>query len=165
MKSVVFLVVLLVATASGHAQAKLADLSVMAGCWELRDDSKNLLISEQWMSPAGTSILGMGRTVKGGKTTDWEFMRVEQRQDGLFFVARPKANSEETAFKLISSLRGRRIRKQTARFSAKSDLHRDGLDSDRPRRRRIRRKIEGLRFPDEERKVPVTQHSCFQSNV
>jgi hypothetical protein len=107
MKSIVLLVVLFMAAASGHAQATLADLSVMAGCWELRDDSKNLLISEQWMSPAGTSILGMGRTVKGGKTTDWEFMRVEQRQDRLFFVARPKANSEETAFKLISSLRGR----------------------------------------------------------
>ena len=115
MKSAALLVVLFVTSAPGYAQAKLADLSVMAGCWELRDDSKNLLISEQWMSPAGTSILGMGRTVKDGKTTDWEFMRIEERPGGLFFVARPKANSEETAFKLISSL--------AARFVFENKLH------------------------------------------
>ena len=55
------------------------------------------------MKPAGTSILGMGRTVKKGKTTDWEFMRIEERADGIFFVAQPKDNAEETAFKLIRS--------------------------------------------------------------
>ena len=82
---------------------EIGDLDGMAGCWERKDDAKNLLVSEQWMSPAGTSILGMGRTVKNGKTTDWEFMRIEQRADGIFFVAKPKANSEETAFKLIGS--------------------------------------------------------------
>jgi len=55
------------------------------------------------MSPAGTSILGIGRTVKNDKTTDWEFMRIEQRPDGIFYVAKPKANSAETDFKLIST--------------------------------------------------------------
>ncbi len=81
----------------------IADFDGMAGCWEQRDDAKKLLISEQWMSPAGTSILGVGRTVKNGKTVDYEFMRVEQRPDGIFYVAKPKENNEETAFKLISS--------------------------------------------------------------
>ncbi len=93
-------------TSSASGQNKvtaIADLRGMAGCWERRDETKNLLISEQWMSPAGTSIFGMGRTVKNGKTADWEFMRIEQRVDGLYFVALPKANKEETAFKLISS--------------------------------------------------------------
>ena len=75
----------------------------MAGCWERKDDAKKFLVHEQWMSPAGTSILGMGRTVKNGKTTDWEFMRIEQRDDGIYFIAKPKGNSDETAFKLISS--------------------------------------------------------------
>lgn len=81
----------------------IGDLDGMAGCWERKDDAKKLLISEQWMSPAGTSILGMGRTVKNGKTTGWEFMRIEQREDGLYFVSRPKENTEDTAFKLVSS--------------------------------------------------------------
>ena len=83
--------------------SKIADFEWMAGCWERRDDAKKLFVSEQWMSPAGTSIHGMGRTVKDGKTTGWEYMRIEQRSDGFYFVAKPKENPEETAFKLISS--------------------------------------------------------------
>lgn len=81
----------------------IADLGGMAGCWENDDKAKSLLVSEQWMKPAGTSILGMGRTVKKGKTVDFEFMRIEQRSDGMYFVAQPKANAEETAFQLIRS--------------------------------------------------------------
>jgi hypothetical protein len=72
----------------------------MSGCWERRDDARKLLVSEQWMKPAGTSMLGMGRTVRNGKTVDFEYMRIEERPDGIFFVARPSANKEETSFKL-----------------------------------------------------------------
>ena len=88
-----------------NAATEIADFGGMAGCWEQRNDAKKLLVSEQWMSPAGTSILGIGRTVKNGKTVDYEFMRVEQRADGIYYVAKPKENNEETAFKLNSSTR------------------------------------------------------------
>jgi len=106
MKIMILVGLSLLSTLSVAGQNKtteIGDLDGMAGCWERRDDSKKLLVSEQWMSPAGTSILGMGRTVKNGKTTGWEFMRIEQREDGLYFVSRPKENKEDTAFKLISS--------------------------------------------------------------
>lgn len=95
-----FALILVSATA---AQTRLADFAGMAGCWERRDDAKRLLISEQWMSPAGTSIIGMSRTVKNGKTTDWEFMRIEEREEGIYFVAKPRVNPTETDFKLIST--------------------------------------------------------------
>ena len=103
-----FGIILLVVTSTllGQGQStvtKTEDLKGLAGCWEQRDDAKKLLISEQWMAPAGTSILGMGRTVRDGKTTDWEYMRIEQRSDGIFFVAKPRGNDEETAFRLIGS--------------------------------------------------------------
>lgn len=87
--------------AQGAGKVQMRDFSFMGGCWERRDDAKKLIISEQWMSPEGTSIIGMGRTVRGGKTTDWEFMRIEERADGFYFVAKPKANPAETDFKLI----------------------------------------------------------------
>ena len=108
MKIIIAIVVFFVFTAAIVGQGKspvteIKDFDGMAGCWEQRNEAKKLLISEQWMSPAGTSILGMGRTVKEGKTTDWEFMRIEQRADGIFYVAKPKENNDETAFKLISS--------------------------------------------------------------
>lgn len=106
MRTITLIGVLMLSALSGSAQNKvteISDLDGMAGCWEHRDEKKSIFISEQWMKPAGTSILGMGRTVKNNKTTDWEFMRIEQRADGLYFVAQPKDNLEETAFKLISS--------------------------------------------------------------
>lgn len=70
----------------------------MAGCWERSE--KGSLFNEMWMKPAGMSMIGVGRTVKGGKTVDFEFLRIEQRLDGVYYVAKPKANKDETAFKL-----------------------------------------------------------------
>jgi hypothetical protein len=55
------------------------------------------------MKPAGGLMLGIGRTVKKDKAVDFEFMRVEQRGDDVFFTAKPKENKEETPFKLIKS--------------------------------------------------------------
>jgi hypothetical protein len=81
----------------------IADFGGMAGCWERSDKTRALQFTEQWMKPAGTSILGMGRTVRNEKTIDFEFMRIEQRPDGIYFVARPKSNTDETSFKLISA--------------------------------------------------------------
>lgn len=95
--------ILAICAAGQNRITEIAGLDGMAGCWERRDASKKLLVSEQWMKPAGTSILGMGRTVRDSKTTDYEFMRIERRDDGLYFIARPKANTDETAFKMISS--------------------------------------------------------------
>ncbi len=102
-KIVGLLILSVVCVAGQNKVTSIADLNGMAGCWERKDAAKKLLVSEQWMSPAGTSIFGMGRTVKSGKTVDYEFMRIEQRDDGIYFVAQPKANAEETAFKLIRS--------------------------------------------------------------
>ncbi|CAN5357728.1 DUF6265 family protein [soil metagenome] len=94
----------LASVAFGQEKAvEIANFDGMAGCWERSDKAKSLLISEQWMKPAGTSLMGMGRTVRGGKTVDFEFMRIEHRVDGVYYVAQPKANAEETAFKLIRS--------------------------------------------------------------
>ncbi len=87
----------------GNPVADISDFDGMAGCWERSDPAKKLLVTEQWMKPAGTSILGMGRTVKNGKTTAFEYMRIEQRADGIYLVAKPSENKDETPFKLKSS--------------------------------------------------------------
>jgi hypothetical protein len=83
--------------------AKLSDFGAMAGCWENRDAAKKTLISEQWMRPAGDAMLGMGRTVRDGRVTGFEFMRIEERPDGIVFISKPKENKDETTFKLIRS--------------------------------------------------------------
>lgn len=109
MKSMLLVGVLIVSVISAVGQNNVTTIegfSGMAGCWERKDDAKKSLISEQWMKPAGTSIFGVGRTVKNSTTTGWEFMRIEKREDGIYFVSRPKENVEDTAFKMISSTAG-----------------------------------------------------------
>ncbi|MFN0279266.1 MAG: DUF6265 family protein [Pyrinomonadaceae bacterium] len=81
---------------------KIENLAWLSGCWESNDKAKRSLFSEQWMKPAGGMMLGVGRTVKNGKAVDFEFLRIEQRADDIFFIAKPKANKEETPFKLIN---------------------------------------------------------------
>ena len=60
--------------------AKVDDISWLAGCWERLDPKGGLQIREQWMKPAGGTMFGTGRTVKNGKTVDYEFTRSAVRQ-------------------------------------------------------------------------------------
>lgn len=95
---------------SAEAQEKAVELKAftgMSGCWVSAIKATETTQSEQWMAPLGTSMLGMNRTVFRGKTQGYEFMRIEKRDDGVYFVSRPKENPEDTAFKLISSDGGR----------------------------------------------------------
>ncbi|MFL6469081.1 MAG: DUF6265 family protein [Pyrinomonadaceae bacterium] len=78
--------------------ATLESFAGLAGCWERNE--KGSQDNEMWLKPAGMSMIGVGRSVKGGKTVDFEFLRIEQRPDGIYYVAKPKSNKEETAFKL-----------------------------------------------------------------
>ena len=67
--------------------ASLQSLAWMAGGWETtRGDA---CIEERWTRPASDTLIGMSRTVAGGQTRSFEFMRIESRSDGVFFVAQP----------------------------------------------------------------------------
>jgi hypothetical protein len=56
-------------------------LGWMAGCWSFEDGSTRL--DEQWMAPAGGTMLGTSRVVAGGKTVFTEFMHVGVRDSRL----------------------------------------------------------------------------------
>jgi Domain of unknown function (DUF6265) len=75
----------------------------MKGCWEIARPERKIQIVEQWMAPSGNTMIGMSRTVRGGKTTGWEYMRIEVSDTGVFFVSKPKENKEETLFRFEPS--------------------------------------------------------------
>jgi hypothetical protein len=80
---------LAVATALPATAAPIDDLTWFAGCWVAeRDDAGS---GEVWMAPAGNALLGMSRTVRGGRTVAYEFMRIVDGADGLAFIAMPSA--------------------------------------------------------------------------
>ena len=86
------------------SQAKAADplekLQWLAGSWKLENNGK--LIEEQWMRPAGGMMVGMSRTVVGGKTVSFEFLRIEERGDTLVYIAQPEGHPG-TEFRLAEA--------------------------------------------------------------
>jgi Domain of unknown function (DUF6265) len=59
----------------------------LAGDWVLVQGTR--CTEEHWTSPSSNMMVGAGRTVVGGRTTSFEFMRIEARADGVYFVAQP----------------------------------------------------------------------------
>ncbi|HKO99860.1 MAG TPA: DUF6265 family protein [Pyrinomonadaceae bacterium] len=77
----------------------LSDLSWLSGSWRTAPGGK-MQIEEHWMAPAGNSMLGMSRTVAGDRTVEFEYLRLEQRAEAIYYVAHPKARCPGTDFKL-----------------------------------------------------------------
>jgi hypothetical protein len=70
----------------------------MAGAWVRTDgDTRN---EEHWMAPGGGILLGMSRSTKASQLVEFEFMRIESRSDGVFFVANPQGGAA-TDFRAI----------------------------------------------------------------
>ncbi|HEY6512093.1 MAG TPA: DUF6265 family protein [Burkholderiaceae bacterium] len=71
------------------AAAPIDELAWLAGCWAAeRGDAGS---GEIWMAPAGAALLGMSRTVRGGRTVAHEFMQIVDGTDGMRFIAAPSA--------------------------------------------------------------------------
>lgn len=77
----------------------ISELGWMAGDWQTAPGGR-AQIEEHWTQPAGGSMLGMGRTVMGIRTLEFEYLRLEQRSDGIYYIAHPKARCPGTDFKL-----------------------------------------------------------------
>jgi hypothetical protein len=81
------------ADASASSKAgSIEQLAWLAGCWVF--EGKDRVVEERWMEPAGGTMLGVSRTVAGGKTVAFEFLRIEERQAGLTYVALPSGQRQ-----------------------------------------------------------------------
>ncbi|HET8966033.1 MAG TPA: DUF6265 family protein [Candidatus Acidoferrum sp.] len=77
-------------SASGEAAGDagvLAPVSWLAGDWETRDVTP--YVEERWTGPAGGAMLGTSRAIKDNKMVEFEFMRLEARADGIFYMPQP----------------------------------------------------------------------------
>lgn len=77
----------------------LAEISWIAGDWQTAPGGRRQ-IEEHWTQPGGATMMGVSRTVAGEKTVEFEYLRIEQRADGIYYVAHPKARCPGTDFKL-----------------------------------------------------------------
>lgn len=77
----------------------MAKFAWLEGCWSVVGGEPGS--DEQWMAPAGGTMLGMARTVRKGAAVQYEFMRIAERAKGQYaFIAIPSGQAE-TPFDLV----------------------------------------------------------------
>ncbi len=74
-------------------------LAWLAGCWQITRGDE--VIEEQWMAPRGGVMLGMSRTVRGGRTTAIEFATLRTVEGRVVYEANP-SGQKPTAFAATS---------------------------------------------------------------
>lgn len=82
------------------AAADIDKLDWMAGCHAL-ETPRGVRIEEQWMKPSGGAMLGMNRTVRGGKAVAGEFLRIDVKGTEIVYTALIGTKGE-TPFKLTT---------------------------------------------------------------
>lgn len=86
---------LLIPGVSRADDAPLDRLSWMTGCWRAVGGEAGS--GEHWTPVAGGTLLGISRTVRGGKTTVYEFMRIAEAPDGkVALLAQPSGKPPAT---------------------------------------------------------------------
>jgi len=83
----------------GETPVAVDDLSWMAGYWTGADDPR---YEELWLAPAGGVMVGIGRDARREGRVSFEYLRIEPRADGAYYVAKP-SNQPEAAFRLASA--------------------------------------------------------------
>jgi hypothetical protein len=79
---------------AGTTADPLAPLAWLEGCW--RGSVNQREFREHWMPLRGGMLLGISQTVLGGKTQDFDYLRIESRPDGVFYVIVPSGAKEST---------------------------------------------------------------------
>ena len=69
----------------------------LAGHWQTRGGATTT--DEVWLAPADGLMTGMSRT-SGGKKPFFEFVRLEQRSDAVYYIAQPRG-AAPVEFKLV----------------------------------------------------------------
>jgi len=85
-------------TTAGNALT-ITDLAWIAGDWE-SDLTGRAVSEEHWTRPAAGTMIGMSRTRVGDRTVSYEFLRIEERGDSIYYIASPKGLCPATDFKL-----------------------------------------------------------------
>jgi hypothetical protein len=72
----------------------------MAGSWSNLTDST--ASEEIWMPPRGGTMVGMNRDTRPGRKPFFEFLRIDEREDGVFYIASPRG-AAPTEFRMIEA--------------------------------------------------------------
>jgi hypothetical protein len=100
-------------------------LAWLSGCWA--QTSADGLTEEHWMKPSGGTMLGMSRTIRGGRTTEFEFLQIKEISGKLAYVAKPSGQAEAT-FPLKSMTEAEIVFENPAHDFPQRVVYRKGAD-------------------------------------
>jgi hypothetical protein len=85
------------------APTSLDQLAWLRGCWAGKVSKFDFV--ETWLAPRGGMMVGINHTIVSegnlSKTQEYQYLRLEERTDGVYYVAIP-SGKEEATFKLAS---------------------------------------------------------------
>ena len=84
----------LCAASAGAQTSSINDVAWLHGCWELREGDR--VVEERWTSPRAGSMLGVGRTTRGAKLIEHEFILLTERDGRLAYQAHPSGQATTT---------------------------------------------------------------------
>lgn len=86
-------------SADSSAAGPLAPLAWVHGCWGGKVNQRDF--REEWLPLAADMMIGVSQTTLRGKTVDFEYLRLENRPEGVFYIA-AQAGRNEAAFRLAT---------------------------------------------------------------
>jgi hypothetical protein len=89
----------------GAQTVSIKDVAWLQGCWEMRDGDR--VVEERWMLPRAGTMLGVGRTTRGEKLLEHEFVVLSEREGRLAYEAHP--SGQPTATFMSRPITGREV--------------------------------------------------------
>jgi len=78
-------------------EGPLAALAWLEGCWKGSVNQREF--REHWMPLRGNLLIGISHMVMQARTQGFEYLRLESRPDGIYYVAAPSGKAE-SAFRM-----------------------------------------------------------------
>jgi Domain of unknown function (DUF6265) len=145
---------------SADAAAKTADPGLLApfawleGCWKGSVNQRDYL--EYWLPLRGNLMIGASHTVRGNKTQDYEYLRIETRPEGIFYVDQPSGQKDkETAFRFVDRV------VDTSNGRSDEVYTFAGAGEEFPQKIVYRRGSEGWLYPSVEGKLKGEDHKVI----
>ena len=79
--------------------AELSKLAWLTGSWVSKSVGRST--EEHWTHADGGTMFGVSRTISGGKTVMFEYLRIVSMADGISYLSSPGGRNPPTPFKAV----------------------------------------------------------------
>jgi hypothetical protein len=110
-----------------NAPVAIDRVAWLQGCWE--SVSPQRTVEEQWMSPRGRSMIGVGRTVRGDALVEYELVVLREQGGQLAYQAHPSGQPSATFLSKTVSATEVLFENAAHDFPQRVGYRRDGPDA------------------------------------